>query len=466
MPWRPRLNGRSGPLYRQIVDALREDVKAARIAEGARLPPQRDLAKALGVTVGTVARAYKQAQAEGLILSGVGSGTYVQAPAGSLNDAGEGKSARAGHSVIDLAQNSIMRLQHRTEMSALLTTLTAADDFVAKISYAPHAGHAEHRAAAAKWLADVADFAPSPDSIVVCNGGQHALDIALRTLARPGDTILVEDLTYPGLRAAAALFGLKLQPVGMDNEGLVPKHLDQAAKKAGARILFTVPTMHTATAATQSEARRRDLAQTIEKHDLQVIEDGVFDPLQPQRKAPLAALIPQRSLYISSIGKVVSSALHCGMLVLPARLEPRATDVMRASCWSASPLAVAMAIEALIDGSAHELLARNKAEAAKRQSIARSILAGHCEIGGSPEAYHIWLTLGSARAAAEFHNGLRAANVAVAPADAFWAARDQEAPPAFRLSLMSPETSDMMQAAIERIALVLQGSYGSIPSLV
>lgn len=466
MSWRPRLNGRSGPLYRQIVDALREDVKTARVAQGTRLPPQRDLAKSLGVTVGTVARAYKQAQAEGLILSGVGSGTYVQAAARNIDDAGDGKSGLARQSVVDLAQNSIVRLQHRADISALLTTLTADDDFIAKISYAPHAGHAEHRAAAAKWLADDAEFAPAPDSIVICNGGQHALDIALRTLARPDDIILVEDLTYPGLRAAAAIFGLKLHPVGMDNEGLAPKHLDQAAKKTGARVLFTVPTMHTATAATQSDSRRRELAQIIEKHDLHVIEDGVFDPLLPQRQAPIASLIPQRCLYISSIGKVASSALHCGTLVLPPRLEPRAADAMRASCWSASPLAVAMAIEALLDGSAHKLLARNKAEAAHRQAIARSILAGLCEISGSPHAYHIWITLETARAAAEFRNGLRAANVAVAPADAFWAARDQEAPPAFRLSLMSPETSDMMQAAVERIALVLQGSYGSIPSLV
>src|SRR5579862_6346646 len=75
--WAPELKERSGPRYRAIADALADDMAAGRLAAGTRLPPQRDLAWQLKVTVGTVARAYTEAARRGLVSGEVGRGTYV-----------------------------------------------------------------------------------------------------------------------------------------------------------------------------------------------------------------------------------------------------------------------------------------------------------------------------------------------------------------------------------------------------
>ena len=80
--WTPDLSGRNGPRYRAIAEALAEDVRAGRLAGGTQLPTQRDLAWKLRVTIGTVSRAYAEAERRGLIGGEVGRGTYVRHSAG------------------------------------------------------------------------------------------------------------------------------------------------------------------------------------------------------------------------------------------------------------------------------------------------------------------------------------------------------------------------------------------------
>src|ERR1044071_9832604 len=76
--WLPNLEGRRGPVYRRIADAIDEDVQKGALRAGARLPPHRDLADHLGVTVTTITRAYAEASRRGLISGHVGRGTFIR----------------------------------------------------------------------------------------------------------------------------------------------------------------------------------------------------------------------------------------------------------------------------------------------------------------------------------------------------------------------------------------------------
>ena len=78
--WIPDIVERPGPKYRAIAAAIADDIAEGRLAPGAKLPPQRDLSWRLGVTVGTVSRAYTEAERQGLVRGEVGRGTYVLRP--------------------------------------------------------------------------------------------------------------------------------------------------------------------------------------------------------------------------------------------------------------------------------------------------------------------------------------------------------------------------------------------------
>src|SRR5690348_232297 len=79
--WQPDIGLRPGPRYRAIAEALAEDVRSGTLPAGTRLPTHRDLAWRLHVTVGTVSRAYAEAERRGLISGEVGRGTFVRAVA-------------------------------------------------------------------------------------------------------------------------------------------------------------------------------------------------------------------------------------------------------------------------------------------------------------------------------------------------------------------------------------------------
>src|SRR5512132_1255093 len=114
--WRPAL--RKGiPRYLAITEALAADVAGARVARGAQLPTHRDLADRLGVTVGTVSRAYAEAARRGLITGEVGRGTFVRAVGG-----GEPGVAAAEAGAIDMSINHPPPIEG-TETAALQATL-------------------------------------------------------------------------------------------------------------------------------------------------------------------------------------------------------------------------------------------------------------------------------------------------------------------------------------------------------
>src|ERR1700712_5214750 len=78
-PWCPDLTDRQRPRYLAIVNALASDIASGRIAEGTRLPAQRELANRLSLSVGTVTKAYSEAERQGLVSGEIGRGTYVRA---------------------------------------------------------------------------------------------------------------------------------------------------------------------------------------------------------------------------------------------------------------------------------------------------------------------------------------------------------------------------------------------------
>src|SRR5215472_13554131 len=76
--WVPRIRESGKPVYRAIADAISDDLRSGRLRPGARLPPQRRLALALGVDLTTVTRAYNEARRRGLIDGRVGRGSFIR----------------------------------------------------------------------------------------------------------------------------------------------------------------------------------------------------------------------------------------------------------------------------------------------------------------------------------------------------------------------------------------------------
>ena len=450
--WMPDLSGRRAPRYRAIAEALAEDVRDGRLAGGTRLPTHRDLAWKLRVTIGTVSRAYAEAERRGLIVGEVGRGTYVRPPESATPIVpGDIPGETRDPDFIDLTINRPATAGEGALMAAALERLAAEPDLTALLDYQAPAGRPEDRAAGAALL-EGCGLAAVPEQVVATAGGQHAMACVIGALTQPGDTVAVEALTYPGMRALAGLLHLRLAPIAIDEEGLVPEALDAACRAAPLRALYTMPTLHNPTTATMPVARREALAEVARRHDLALIEDDVYGFLLDAPLPPLAHYAPERGFYITSASKSLMPALRVGYVHAPkAKIEPIAAAV-RATIYSAPPLMARIVARWIADGTAQRLAAEKRAETRARNRRAHEILAG-AGLTGDPAAAHLWLTLPEAWRADDFAAAARRRGVGIVPAAAFAVTRHP--PNAVRICLGAQTTAERVERGLARLAALL-----------
>jgi DNA-binding transcriptional MocR family regulator len=450
--WIPDLTGHKGPRYRAIAEALAEDVRGGRLAAGMRLPTHRDLAWKLRVTIGTVSRAYAEAERRGFVAGEVGRGTFVRSPANLTTVmSGDILGETGDPDFIDLTINRPSAAGEGAAMAAALQQLAAEPDLVSRLDYQAPAGRREDRVAGAAFL-DACGLATTPEQLVVTAGGQHAMACVIGTLARPGDILAVEALTYPGLRALASLLHLRLAPIAIDEEGLIPEALEAACRASPVRALYTMPTLHNPTTATMPVARREALAEVAQRHDVALIEDDVYGFLLDAPLPTLAHYAPQHGYYITSTSKSLMPTLRVGYVHAPkAGVEPIAAAV-RATIHSAPPLMASIAARWVSDGTAARLVAEKRTEIRRRNRMARHILA----CGGSagdPVAPHLWLTLPEPWRADDFVAAARRCGVGIIPAAAFAVTR--QPPDAVRICLGAQTTAERVERALTRLAELL-----------
>jgi DNA-binding transcriptional MocR family regulator len=452
--WSPDLSTRSGSLVQAIVGALADDIEAGYLKPGTRLPTHRELADKLSVAIGTVTRAYLLAQRRGLINGEIGRGTFVRSSHLINNTTGiEGEES----SVIDLSKNRVIRDPRDSLIAEALSSLSKSSDINLLVDYyQPAEGSMRHRAAGASWLSR-ADFIVQPEQVLVCSGAQHAMYVALSTLTEPGDTVLTEQVSYPGIKALANLLHLQLQGLPVDEHGLQPEAFAAACRTRGGKILYCIPTIQNPTATVMPEDRRREVARIAQEHGVAIIEDDVYGFLDASAPPPIAAFAPEQGYYINSTSKSIAPGLRIGYMVAPAQAVNRTAAAISSSTWEAAPLMAEMVTGWIEDGTLERVINWKRRETEARQALARKIL-GNVSEGSHPTSCHLWLQLPAPWRGVDFSDRAAARGVMVAPAEAFVTGRGA-APHAVRICLLS--TQDRLQ--LEKGLDVLQEILHSAP---
>ena len=453
LTWRPPLEDSPRPLVDRLLAALERDIRSGALPPGLRLPPQRELAFFLGVSLGTVTRAYAEAERRGLTQATVGRGTYVAAPA---PDAAFRFSPRGQPSGVNLAQNVRPVLSGHLALNQALGKLRKKD-LSSMLVYSPSAGEDDHRRAMADWLARTTRLRPDWRDIALTAGGQQAVALALGSLASPGDAILTEAGTYYGLRTLAEHAGYRLKGLALDGEGLVPEALDRAAAATGARVLYLTPTLHNPTGRTMSETRREDIVRVARARDLWIVEDDVYALYAgPDTVTPLAALAPERTLYVSSLSKSLSAGLRVGILATPGgeHLE-RVLRALRATSYSAPALGPAVGAQWIEDGTADALAAEAVDEMAGRVRLALKLFGAAAEAPSFASSLHVWLPMPELEAERAAAHALRA-GVEVTPPSA--PIVDWHGLSGLRVCLGGVEDPAALERALKIVAEAIGGS--------
>ncbi len=453
--WLPKLEGRPGPRYRALAEAIAAGIGDGSLPNGTRLPPQRDLAHALAVTVGTVGRAYALVEQQGLVTGEVGRGTYVRASATPelANPLVDG-----ADELIKLTVNAPPQASMRGLIAEQLAALAAdAGRFAELFAYAPKRGLPEHRAAAAAWLASL-DLAAPAEQMLITGGAQQGLAVSLSGLASPGEAIMIEALAYHGIREVAHRLGLVCHGLALDDEGVTPEALAATAAASGAKVVVLNPTLHNPTTGSMSLARRQAIVALARRHDLAIIEDDVYGRLPEERAPPIATLAPERTIYVTSASKSVAPGLRFGMVLAPEAYFDRLADAQHDLFLACPPVLAELFRRWQENGTADRLAERQRQEAGVRQALAHEVL-GACDYRISPGSTHLWLPLPAPWRTTEFVAAVRAAGVVIDPGFAF-ALERASAPHAVRVSLSAAANLERLRRALTIIVETLDRPPG------
>ncbi|WP_185803024.1 PLP-dependent aminotransferase family protein [Pontivivens nitratireducens] len=451
--WVPDLANSVAPKYRTLSVAIEDAIRSGALASGAKLPPVRELAWEIGVTPGTVARAYREATEAGALRATVGQGTFVrdrretgtfiplhpltnQTLEGQI-DLRNSRSPMVGQE--HLINEAIKRVMQRG--SVVLDDYTRATNDLST------------RKALAGWLAEGGVVADK-DAIVPTYGAQQAVLVAMMAVTSgPHPVILVSDLIYPGFQQAAKLAGVTLYPIQSDEHGLQIDALTEACRTARPQAMLVTPNLHNPTLVTMPENRRIQIAELARAHDVQIIEDDVYGWLMESRPPSFPALAPERTWYATSLSKCVAAGLRFGCLVTPPGRGAIGQGIIQAMNYRVSSLIGQTVAELIESGTADEIRINARKHLEERAALLRSYLAPwgvHTAIG----ANFAWLPLPEGWHLAAFDRACAEAGVRIATAGAY-VLPGADVPNKIRIALGMGLSDETFADCLSRISRIL-----------
>jgi len=353
------------PLYIQLRDQLRALVHCGELRPGDRIPASRELASQLGVHRTTVANAYAELESEGLIQGHVGRGTFIRAAARPLQVTPPPAAMAGGNGGVrweslfadDRADDALNRLtQAVPEPSVSFIMARPAEEFfpveefrncctavlrreAARIlQLGPSDGYAPLKAVLVELLRSEG-LQVKDENLLITDGCQQALDLLCKAFLRPGDTVVLENPTYPG--AIAIFAGARARclgvPVRTDGEpGVDIAALEATLLANRVKLMVLTPDFQNPTGTTLPIAARRRLLELAARHQVPVVEDHIYARLRSRGdRVPSLKQLDRANLVIQvdSFSKVAFPGLRVGWCIAPEsvierlRLVKQTTDI-------------------------------------------------------------------------------------------------------------------------------------------
>lgn len=343
-------------LYQQVIDFIGEKIESGTLLPGDKLPSLRRLSQQIGVSIPTIKQAYVELERLGRVVSRPQSGFYVRAQ--SRNEPIKKTSGRRGLKPVPVkCQNLIDRVYQGIHMPNVVP-MGISNPTMAKpaakalhrtmkrvmsraeersLSYASFVGEpALRRQLAHRYLQMGGDV--NPDDIVITNGGQEALMLALQCVAKPGDVIAVESPCYHGvLELIESLGMLAVEIETCPEEGVCLTALRRALASQEIKACAFSSSLNNPLGSFMNDELRREMVELLEDNNVVLIEDDVYGDLLFDGTRPKPGQFYSRKNQVMTVGsfsKTAAPGYRIGWL-LPGRFVEEVVVLKRAfSCSS------------------------------------------------------------------------------------------------------------------------------------
>ena len=468
--WLPSLTTGSGPLYIRLADQMENAISTGSLAHGSKLPPQRNLAFDMGVTIGTISRAYALLHERGLVSGEVGRGTYVLARAEA------GSNAERDPVATSLGGT---RLLHAPPGKIRFDSTAAPDvgqgDFLATIvseimrdhpgdvaGYTRSVPERWHEAGK-RWLT-YGDWSPQADRIVPTLGAHAGIMAIISVLTNPGYRIVFEPLTYSQVSRAAGLVGRRVSLVASDDQGVVPDDFERICIQQHPKIAFLMSSAQNPTLATMPLERRKAIAEIAHRQNVWLIEDNLYGAMNQKDIPLIATFAPDRTFVVDGLSKSVSAGIRGGWVACPPHLAQRVRVAHKMITGGLPFLLAELASRLVLSGEAEAIWERCRVEINAREAMARDILSGY-DFNSNPDIPFLWLKLPEPWLSGTFKNAVYSDGVLIDDEDEFKAARTDMASHRVRLGFSSPTSRQETEQGLRIVRSLLDNSSAGYDSV-
>lgn len=392
--WLPNELPGSEPIYVRLANRLENDIECGRLPAGTKLPPLRNLAFDLGVTIGTISRAYAVARERGLVVGEVGRGTYVRHAPATGGNGGQLPRLDAGtHEAV--APSNVVRFD--SSAAPMVGQADMMHDILAQIPNQHPENVASYtralpdgwRQAGQRWLKS-GNWTPDMANVVPTLGGHAAAIAAILAVTSPGDQIVLEELSYASIGRSATLLGRRVLTVATDQQGINTEELARICAQQHPRAVFLMPSLNNPTLAVLSAQRRSDLVAIARKHSLWLIEDGIYTSLVGDPHNSLAELAPDRTFSLGGMSKSVSAGVRGGWMACPPGFASRILMSHKLTTGGLPFFLSELAARMVNEGLADDIRQKVQAEIEARRAIALAGLDGF-DVETHKHAPFIWV---------------------------------------------------------------------------
>jgi 2-aminoadipate transaminase len=444
------------PMYRQLHEQIKSAIKMGRLVPGEKLPSMRQLAGSLGLNRTTVAAAYELLEAEGLIRSHVGRGSFVQAPPAAGQARLDWESLIPGEEVPPAPSTSGALISFSAsrpseflfpldEFRATCREVIDSADAVQILQLGPASGYSPLR----RHLLNEAQhrgIAGPEDDLLVTSGCQQAFDLIQRVLASHGETVILEDPVYPGLRNAFVRGGARVLGAPVGPEGVEVAALGRMLERERPRLMVLTPDFQNPTGATLPFEARKTILGMAQRAGVIVIENDLYGGLRYHgAEVPALKQLDNSgdTVLLGSFSKIAFPGLRVGWAIGPRHFIARLTEAKEASDLHSDQLSQAVLLRFAESGRLEAHRKRMLAAGAERLEACLGACAKELPRGSHftrPEGgMNVWARLPAPLDASELAVRAERENVSYLPGRYFAVSRPQ--PHGLRLSFagLTPE---------------------------
>ena len=470
--WQPELSGTGRAKYKALAQAIREGIVSRQLAEGDQLPPVRDLAYRIGVTPGTVARAYALLTDEGRLTAGVGRGTFVAAQQNriqSLQDApvmldsiwDTPPSAEISERV-HLLSPKMPELGQGPLIREAMQVL--ADQMVPEhlLNYPSRVTDVAARRACKASLDDNSIGSFDAEDIVTAHGGQSAIIMILQTILHgSAPVIAVDELSYGGFRSAAVMARAQVVGVPWDEEGPQTAALEHLIKTQGVQVFCTSAEVCNPTVRSTTVARRKEIAKLAQRYGIHIIDDDCYRLMRTDHIGPsYRALAPELGWYVTSPSKSLTAALRIGFAVAPKGWAANLVRTSTFHSFGVTRLVTDLYAVMMARPELPEIIEKIKSRIAEDVRGAVNVLGGYA-LTWSEHVPFLWLELPMGWRAGEFKQQAENVGVLIKAADDF-ALRDSRSNHAVRIAINGQSTHEEFVGAMRKLREMLDNPPDNI----